>query len=326
MNRDKLSSLIVIASILFASFVGAFPVHAETAEFGNDSGGTSTSSFSGTHHVASRFYYDGGDATIVSMRVNTVAVDAQEANVNLAVWTDDEGVPDVVVAYTDQINFDAADNGWTEDIPCDNYNSINGTLSTGYYWVGARVAVQYQPWGIRRSSSGGEKNYAIYTGTVSISAPFPTPSYSNDRSLCIVVTYSTGAEYVIGATDDDHSTISPSGSVTVADGANQTFTFSADGGYHIESVTVDGSAQSVTASYTFYDVSANHTIAITSTNWGDGAFSRDSVRRTMLLVGLFLLLAPPIYMATRPEWIGAYLYSPLVMILGIALLYYTSVL
>jgi len=48
------------------------------------------------------------------------------------------------------------------------------------------------------------------------------------------------------------------------------------------------------------------------------------VRLWCLIIGLILLLSPPIYMATRPEWIGAYLYSPVVMVLGAALLVYMS--
>ena len=59
-------------------------------------------------------------------------------------------------------------------------------------------------------------------------------------------------------------TISPSGATVVNSGSNQTFTFTANSGYQISSVTVDGvTTQTTTAtSYTFTGVVATHTISV----------------------------------------------------------------
>ena len=57
----------------------------------------------------------------------------------------------------------------------------------------------------------------------------------------------------------------PIGSVTVNHGANQTFTITPNTGYSIANVRVDGSSQGAISSYTFNNVTANHTISATFT-------------------------------------------------------------
>ncbi len=56
--------------------------------------------------------------------------------------------------------------------------------------------------------------------------------------------------------------ISPAGQVTVAQGTNQTFTFTADSGYVVSNVVVDGSSLGASGSYTFTNVSASHAISV----------------------------------------------------------------
>jgi hypothetical protein len=55
--------------------------------------------------------------------------------------------------------------------------------------------------------------------------------------------------------------IVPSGLVVVSEGAAQTFAITPDTGYSIASLTVDGSAVTVTSSYTFTNVTIDHTIS-----------------------------------------------------------------
>ncbi len=66
--------------------------------------------------------------------------------------------------------------------------------------------------------------------------------------------------YTINASASTGGSISPSGSVSVSQGLNQSFTISASGGYEIDSVLVDGSYVGAVSSYTFTSVTANHTI------------------------------------------------------------------
>ena len=71
--------------------------------------------------------------------------------------------------------------------------------------------------------------------------------------------------YYITSSADSNSIISPSGNVMVNANFSQTFTYSANSGYTINSVLVDGSSVPITGSYTFNNVQANHTISVTST-------------------------------------------------------------
>ena len=72
--------------------------------------------------------------------------------------------------------------------------------------------------------------------------------------------------YNITASAGTGTSISPSGTVVVPGGGNRTFSFSADAGYYISAVTVDGKnlsqAEIGLGYYTFAKVSANHTIQV----------------------------------------------------------------
>ena len=68
--------------------------------------------------------------------------------------------------------------------------------------------------------------------------------------------------YTITATAGANGSISPSGETTVAQGANQTYTITANSGYHIKDVKVNGSSVGAVATYTFTNVTANATITV----------------------------------------------------------------
>src|SRR5439155_217993 len=55
--------------------------------------------------------------------------------------------------------------------------------------------------------------------------------------------------------------IAPGGAVSVACGASQSFTITADACYSIANVDVDGGSVGAVASYTFTNVQTNHTIS-----------------------------------------------------------------
>lgn len=69
--------------------------------------------------------------------------------------------------------------------------------------------------------------------------------------------------YIITAAAGANGSISPSGSVEVKEGADQTFTITADEGYEIENLKVDGSEVSAASSYTFNNVTEAHRIEAT---------------------------------------------------------------
>ena len=68
--------------------------------------------------------------------------------------------------------------------------------------------------------------------------------------------------HTIAASAGAHGSITPSGSVTVNDGDNQTFTFTAEQDYAVLAVMVDGASVGTVSSYTFNSVTGDHTIAV----------------------------------------------------------------
>ena len=68
---------------------------------------------------------------------------------------------------------------------------------------------------------------------------------------------------VITSSANVSGTIAPSGTVTVEYGKDQTFTITPNTGYHIKDVLVDGSSVGAVSTYTFTNVTANHTIEAT---------------------------------------------------------------
>lgn len=66
--------------------------------------------------------------------------------------------------------------------------------------------------------------------------------------------------FTISASSNSGGSISPAGDVTIAKGASQSYSITPNTGYNIESVTVDGSNKGAISSYSFSNVTADHTI------------------------------------------------------------------
>ena len=75
-----------------------------------------------------------------------------------------------------------------------------------------------------------------------------------------VATTTPPITYTITATAGANGSISPSGVVTVSHGDNQQFTITPNTDYHIDDVRVDGSSVGAALSYTFNNITADHTI------------------------------------------------------------------
>lgn len=70
-------------------------------------------------------------------------------------------------------------------------------------------------------------------------------------------------QFTITATAGNGGKIAPTGATKVYKGTSKAFTITPNAGYHVDSLTVDGTAVNVVTEYTFSDVTANHTIAVT---------------------------------------------------------------
>ena len=86
--------------------------------------------------------------------------------------------------------------------------------------------------------------------------------YSNEVSKSFITQPPVGS-LTLTASASAGGTISPSGPVSVASGSSKTFTVTPNSGYSILDVTVDGVSKGAINSFTFTNITANHTIAAT---------------------------------------------------------------
>ncbi len=85
-------------------------------------------------------------------------------------------------------------------------------------------------------------------------------TYTNVTSDQVTYYGATIITFTITATAGPNGGISPSGTISVNYGANQTFIIAPDPGYRVADVLVDGGSVGAQTSYTFTNVTANHTI------------------------------------------------------------------
>jgi hypothetical protein len=106
----------------------------------------------------------------------------------------------------------------------------------------------------------------VVDGTV-IPATSDTYTFTNVQASHTITANFAVNIYGITASADANSQINPNGLVIVNYANTQTFTYTANSGYQISEVLVDGAAvslSSTTGTYTFTYVQSNHTIAISS--------------------------------------------------------------
>jgi uncharacterized repeat protein (TIGR02543 family) len=99
-----------------------------------------------------------------------------------------------------------------------------------------------------------------WSGDLSGSTNPVTIVMDSDKSVAANFDYVVQT-YTISASAGSGGSISPSGTVTVNDGADQSFAITADSGYSVSNVVVDGSSVGSVTGYMFTNVAADHTIA-----------------------------------------------------------------
>lgn len=149
-----------------------------------------------------------------------------------------------IAQYTAQ--WDAANASGSQSVMDAAHAAVEAIRATANYSGGADGS-QYIPFG------GGVPNYPGGGGYYYPPAP---------TTYTITTTAGTGGN------------ISPGGSTTVTEGNSQTYTISANSGYKISDVKVDGSSIGAASTYSFNSVTSSHTISATfasaaSLNAGD---------------------------------------------------------
>ena len=152
-------------------------------------------------------------------------------------------------------------------------HTISATFTANSYTISASAGVggTISPSGNVTVSHGSNQTFTISpTGGYAIAnvmvdgvsqGAVSSYTFSNVTANHSISASFSQITYTINASASAGGTISPSGSVTVAQGANQVFTITPGSGYTIADVLVDGSSVGAVSSYTFTNVSSSHTIS-----------------------------------------------------------------
>jgi hypothetical protein len=148
------------------------------------------------------------------------------------------------------------------------YFSIDQFTITASASAGGSIS----PSGTVSVNYGGDQSFTVTPATghhidsivVDGASQGPVGSYafSGVTGNHTIVAYFSIDQFFITSSASAGGSISPSGTVTVNYGGNQSFTVSPATGYHVDSVVADGVNQGAVGSYAFSGVTGNHTIAV----------------------------------------------------------------
>ncbi len=103
--------------------------------------------------------------------------------------------------------------------------------------------------------------FSGWSGACSGTSPTCQVTMNSNLSATANFNAKTNTTYIIKATASGGGTLSPSGNVTVSQGASQTFTMTPNKRHRIINVQVDGVWKGPITSYTFSNITANHQIS-----------------------------------------------------------------
>ena len=139
--------------------------------------------------------------------------------------------------------------------------TVSVTTQSTCPWTAASGA----SWMTITSGSNGTGNGTVRYSISANTSPSSRTASSTMAGKIFTVTQAgtSGSTFTITASAGTGGSISPSGAVSVSSGASKTFTITPNSGYRVAGVLVDGTSVGAVTTYTFSNVTANHTIAAT---------------------------------------------------------------
>ncbi|MCP4709112.1 MAG: hypothetical protein GY869_10845, partial [Planctomycetes bacterium] len=190
----------------------------------------------GAHNIVLTVTDNGGatDTDTVEITVNQTLNQSPSANAG----------PDQTITDTDDTGAELVTlNG-------SNSSDPDGVIQSFIWTDGAnQIAVGVNP----------SVTLSIGTHNITLTVTDDDGATSSD-DVIITINPSQPTVYTITSTANSGGSITPGGAVEVNPDSSRTFAITADPGYQISSVLVDGASQGVISSYTFSDVAADHTI------------------------------------------------------------------
>ncbi|MGN0164231.1 MAG: hypothetical protein ACI4EA_11730 [Candidatus Ornithomonoglobus sp.] len=161
-----------------------------------------------------------------------------------------DGLSLEVNADTDSLSIVASDKENIADVSLTPEEGTDYTISLGSSMDGNPDVVQ-----LKGTASGTELSLSMDSeGNLSLSG--------DAESAALSLTDSEDSTYDIEASATEGGTISDSGVTTLAAGGNKYYSFTADDGYEIKDVLVDGISIGIKNEYSFEDVNTNHSIRV----------------------------------------------------------------
>lgn len=151
-----------------------------------------------------------------------------------------------------------------------NRSPMNYGLHSNYY------SVEYENWLMTYESGSYAKLKANVTERTEALAEFM--AYALTKPATRIVSAQQALEWIknpvplddsqltkyqINASAGANGSISPAGTTTAAEGSSVTYTITADAGFAIDTLLIDGASVNPVYEYTFSTLAANHTIAVT---------------------------------------------------------------
>ena len=197
---------------------------------------------SGTEATISHSYDLPGQYQVRVCAIDTLA--GQTGGGNISEWSS----PIIVTIQNGPLEYPitASNNSYSYIIPSGMHNYAAGSNQTFYYGA-------YQGSTVR--------NVTVDGTAVTINGSYQFTNIVDSHQISVEAFPNS---YIISAQNDSHSSINPSGQVNVTYGASQNFTYSAESGYTITNVLVDGTPVAITGSYLFPRVTASHNITVSS--------------------------------------------------------------
>ncbi len=202
---------------------------------------------------------EGGDYKAASVAVYASATGAQTIPGQDASWFSNKGLYDT---SNNAMDFKL----YGTYLPLTQYTITASAGSGG--GISPSGSVQVGQGGSQSYTITPNANYQIAGVTVDGTPVGGVSSYTFSNVTAnhtIAATFTATATYTITSTASAGGSISPSGSTIMNQGVSQTYTITPNAGYQIADVTVDGKSVGALATYTFNNVTANHTIAATFT-------------------------------------------------------------
>ena len=143
------------------------------------------------------------------------------------------------------------------------YYTVTASAGTGgsISPAGSTAVLKGQALTLDITPDSGYRLLAITDNGVNVgnTSPYSITNISQDHT--VVATFQR--TFTITATAGPNGTISPIGAVIVDSGSSRNFSITGDLGFRVSDVLIDGTSIGAVTSYTFMNVSADHTISVT---------------------------------------------------------------